>query len=1042
MLQYDGYKKSDDERKNYYKETREKDAENQRQMAEFEKEINDSISEDPNSTTNKEYQNKIKEHTFGSPEVKVPLRNMSDRDLSISYELAHRNMDTVSRNGEFDTSTPEARMNYDKAKFINVTARMRAVEMEIDRRQAEKDAKILAGAKQLIAYVKANKIAINNLVKGFTINDRIVNEEVIHKALELLNKEQAEKERIAEEKRLAKQAKENAGAAPAAGVSTEDKIITDDIWKKFMTTGKYDGEDRLVIHEAITDKIIKGEDLTDREYSYYKLYQKQIDKKLDIKKSTKRPKTPKPKNNKQEQAEPSPTITVDEDIPGEALRSVESENKKTEYTGEPGFFKLRRQDVKYDWENKENEYDEDGNVIPNMFRNFDVFGNVRSPLNLSNNPVIRFKMTEGVGNPEGSIHIEASPDGGKIFEWTGYYLQGFNDKDGNPIKKPDNFTQERWDIYNKALAAVRKEVKEKGFALADVKGGVSFGKLIQNKRGDNGKSQRMGLQQAMGKAPFNDITNQYSVFFGVINDDSSTETQVVVPSPGATTGELINVNDVAGLSVPQPMLNAIGSLRKRTAGQVVALLPTGQRDDSGTQIRFPVILNGSRLSKHTSKAYNIGSGLNKGSEANMGEVLVDALLNPYKEEHLDTIRGMFEMVNMEYHGLDDPKTDWKEFYSPENINTILNKVFFASGLRTKNADYHLPFNFEAIERGTEDGEKSIAIRIGISDNLIKEENRKEVDVFVLGRDGKVIRPLDSAAGSDFVQHRIDDELKYRKENNMEDKGAITYEEIQSTIKQKAFRTPIEELGDKPKPYKGFVFDENGKMIVKNFTSYIEYSDQLDILGSNIQSLSNDRGQQQFFINQEAYFAPKENVLPPKKDTKPAAPKVKPVPPVTKATADFASIDARERASMKSIADDGFGWYASTDDPGGVIEASTKAKLIVKIQDKYEEERTLLKNQLVKGAPSPTAIVTGNTGNPFLADTVLKDPPGAAASVSEKASPLSASNKSMRKRRPMLAAPNNEILTAPEILKELGKKEITDADVVNMIKNKEVVKDCS
>src|SRR5690606_1530011 len=130
-------------------------------------------------------------------------------------------------------------------------------------------------------------------------------------------------------------------------------------------------------------------------------------------------------------------------------------------------------------------------------------------------------------------------------------------------------------------------------------------------------------------------------------------------------------------------------------GQYVALIPTGHKtSDGSSQIHMPVLLSGRALNEITTDAYDIGSGRNKGTSANIGEVLIDALLNPYKQEYNDLFPKLFEIVGLTK--ADYINGNWKAFYTDSNIYEIINRVMFAA-TKTLDGDYTHPFKFEIVD---------------------------------------------------------------------------------------------------------------------------------------------------------------------------------------------------------------------------------------------------------------------------------------------------------------------------------------------------------
>src|SRR5690606_33824840 len=112
----------------------------------------------------------------------------------------------------------------------------------------------------------------------------------------------------------------------------------------------------------------------------------------------------------------------------------------------------------------------------------------------------------------------------------------------------------------------------------------------------------------------------------------------------------------------------------------------------------------------TTDAYDIGSGRNKGTSANIGEVLIDALLNPYKQEYNDLFPKLFEIVGLTK--ADYINGNWKAFYTDSNIYEIINRVMFAA-TKTLDGDYTHPFKFEIVDTSEMGG--AIMARIGIAD---------------------------------------------------------------------------------------------------------------------------------------------------------------------------------------------------------------------------------------------------------------------------------------------------------------------------------------
>lgn len=866
MMQYDGYAQNKSIRKDFYNEQRQKAEENRQAQADFDAELDQAIS-DVKSDKNKDFHNRIKRFINGSPKTGKGYKAMNNLELARARDLLQRHITSLSQQGHFDTSTEKMRANFDKDAYLDLEARNKAITSEINRRKKDYGKKVEKAAKEVARYVTVNKIPVADLKAGFEIDGERINDAVVLKAKAIITeREQKKADAQATKDRATNEAIQQ---GKPADIAEENNIVSEDAWQRFKQTGKLEGDDYGTIIPNITNKIERGELLTDRETDIYNKYEAAIQKKLAARKSVNRTPVVEKKIGTVLQPEPFVDVTQDVSLPVKVISQVQTEaGKLINYTGEEGFIRLRRQDIKFD--GKENVYDDNGNVQLNQLIDTAVLGDSRSPINLNRKPLVRFKYTgyNSGAKQEPSIAIELSSDNGKTWKSSGYYVQGKYKMDGSPIELPEFVkgdeakNAERHAAYNATIERIQKEATEKGYVMAEVKGTPSFGRLIENKKDQEGLPERRGLRESFGHAPFNDPSNQFSVQFAVLYNQSDTEVHAVVPDENAPDGILTDVNNIPGMHIPAVLLSALGKVRtksierggnKQLAGQTIALLPTGKMNAEGTaQVRFPILLSGSMLSDHTSKAYSIGSGVNRGSDVNMGEILVDALLNPHKAEHQQLFNGLFKMVGMTYEGIEN--SNWKEFYTNENMQTLINKVFFSSVTATQYGNYSLPFKFEVVDRG-EDGSK--AIRIGISDGLLSSANNKEVDIFMLGKDGKIFKPINEKAAQDFVQFRIEDERQYRKTNNLTENAEVNYDEIQSVIKNKAFRIPIGEIASsKQHAYSGFVLDESGKLTVKDFPSYFDYADELKLIQSTVQGISMEAGKQQFFVNQRVYFAPK------------------------------------------------------------------------------------------------------------------------------------------------------------------------------------------
>lgn len=358
------------------------------------------------------------------------------------------------------------------------------------------------------------------------------------------------------------------------------------------------------------------------------------------------------------------------------------------------------------------------------------------------------------------------------------------------------------------------------------------------------------LISSLGNVPFCEPRNFHSVYFGIISGPHD----IYVYNRGDMDDGLYNIIRDSDINIPKPVIFSFyfanPSITEASSvdryGNIVALIPTGNiTQEKRGQFYYPVLLKDTFLNKFTTSSYDVGSGRNKHIPANMAEVLLDALLNPFKKEYSTLFPKLSEMMGLK-ENLGENKNRknraWKRFY--DNSSELINNIMYAPNERSSSKK--LEFSFEIV--GDEDTYKDyypISIRLSIYGKLV----RKYVDIEVIDEHNNFIEPKNDSEAQDFVQFRID---KFFAEQNKT--VNITYEEIQGIIKQKPFYVNIKLLTTNPSPYIGLVFDKAGVLTTKIFSSYLEYVDKLGLLKSPIRAISNLKSANIFFKFSGIYTA--------------------------------------------------------------------------------------------------------------------------------------------------------------------------------------------
>jgi hypothetical protein len=887
MLNYDGYAQRKNERKDFYKEQQEKKDKNQDDQDAFiemlAKIVDHNITED-----SKRFHSKVKEYINGSENTGVkPLKVLTNDQLAVKQALALRNLQAMEMRGEFAVNSKKERDSFDKAKYINAHAELAAVNNEIAARGKKRADDINKKAEALVQYIHANKIDPGQLVEGFKLNNIVVDKDIVKRAVAIIAKQKADAAQ-AEALKQQQAAAQRTAANPV--VSNEDEpIVDDELYAQFKKDGKLNSENLSYVVADIAKKLAKGEELTPREDEVYQVHKDFIDKKVKAKYGT-NPIYATRKVQSGAYAEQEPSIEPGEN-PADIIKDGIINTSKASESIAPkkisgSFIRLQRSDLVMIDDKKENLYDSNGNALPNQLT-FSLF-EPGSPVNLHSKPQMRFRHVGSSyhGNKEEpTLLLEVRATDNDVWQATKYYMQGLYDLQGKLISpdlsKDELQNKELLTNYHALLTEMQNEAKANGTVEVEIKGGISFGALVENEKDKDGVRTRRGLIQSFGE-DVNNTGNLSSAKLGVILNDSKNDSVIVFKDQNGPAGELTDVNEMPGVYVHKALINAVANADGKgtgdRGGQYVALLPTGQMTpDGGKQFHYPVLLSGKALSEFQTSAYNIGSGRNKGTKANIGEVLMDALLNPHKAEYNELFPHLFEMVGLQKTDYKGPElTDWKTFYQDSRIHGLLNRVFFSSGKTLDNAtEYKLPFKFEIVDTSERGG--AIMARIGISDPLLKD--RRTVDIFISTKDGALVTPQNDAERADFVQARIDQTYDFRKRQGKIDNVQVSYADIQDIIKDKVFHVEIARMSQStPVPFTGLVMDDKGKVTGKAFPSYLHYVDELGLAQTTVQGIKNDQtGKRQYFVNQRVYLAPKAKVTDQITDLfgdKPAFPKPK------------------------------------------------------------------------------------------------------------------------------------------------------------------------
>src|SRR5690606_28711405 len=234
----------------------------------------------------------------------------------------------------------------------------------------ERIKKINKAAKELVKYIKANKIDPSTIIPGqFKIGNVIWNQQVVAQALSILEEEQKRKEQKARERQEAKLAKERAEALknqPNETSESED-IVDDEVWDHFQKTNELDIEYKAEIINEIYKKLLDGEILTDREDKIYHRYKSVFDKKFKLIGKTPIYKT-RSSNTGVSFKQQEPIIISIEDNQQDikdSLTEIQSQGDKlTAQKTDDSFIMLRRSDLEVTTKDGkiENVY-EDGKVI-------------------------------------------------------------------------------------------------------------------------------------------------------------------------------------------------------------------------------------------------------------------------------------------------------------------------------------------------------------------------------------------------------------------------------------------------------------------------------------------------------------------------------------------------------------------------------------------------------------------------------------------------------------------------------------------------------
>lgn len=870
MLNYDGYAQRKNERKDFYKDQQLKKDKNQDEQDNFNTLLDNSIDENLTDLS-KQFHDKIKEYIHGSENTGTkPLKVLTNDQLAIKQALAQRNLQAMEMRGEFAVNSKKERDSFDLAKYINAHAEVAAVNSEIAARGKKRADDINKKAQALVEYVYANKIDPSLLVEGFKLNNIVVDKEIVKRAAAIIAEQKAEAAKV-EALKQQKEAAQRNSTMPQTVTNEEEPIVDDEIFMQFIKDGKLNSENLSYVVADIAKKLAKGEILTLREDAVYQVHKDFIDKKVKAKYGV-NPIHNVKKVQSGTYAEQEPSIEPGENTNDNIKSGIVATSKASESIAPKrisgSFIRLRRSDLAVGESGRENVYDSNGNAITNQLT-FSLF-EPGSPVNLHNNPQIRFRFvgfsTHGT-KEEPSLLMEVRATDNDTWQPTKYFMQGMYDMKGELISpelsKDEVQNKELVASYHALITEMQNDAKANGSVEVEIKGGISFGALVENQRDADGNRTRRGLIESFGE-DINNTDSLTSVKMGVILNDSKNDSVIVFKDQKGPAGELTDVNEMPGVYVHKALINAVANADGKgtgdRGGQYVALLPTGQMTPDGSkQFHFPVLLSGKALADFQTSAYNIGSGRNKGTKANIGEVMMDALLNPYKAEYNDLFPHLFEMAGLQKTDYKGPElTDWKIFYQDARIHSLINRVFFSSGKTLDNAtEYKLPFKFEIVDTSERGG--AIMARIGISDPLLKD--RRTVDIFLSTKDGSLVTPQNEAERADFTQARIDQTYEFRKRQGKTDNMPVTYADIQDIIKDKVFHVEIARMSQStPTPFTGLVLDEKGKVTGKSFPSYFHYVDELGLAQTTVQGIKNDENnKRQYFVNQRVYLAPKPKV---------------------------------------------------------------------------------------------------------------------------------------------------------------------------------------
>jgi hypothetical protein len=383
--------------------------------------------------------------------------------------------------------------------------------------------------------------------------------------------------------------------------------------------------------------------------------------------------------------------------------------------------------------------------------------------------------------------------------------------------------------------------------------GINVGKLVTN-QGDNGNRERFSIFQAFGADFINNSNNKVTgaVMLGVINSDNPVDASIV-QMPGN------HLVPVQRYHVPQ---TAIDKLTKNSngekAGQMVAILPTAV-ERQGKTLGIPIMLNTRNLSSDTSSQYLTPGG----NPMNPGQALMHVLLNPGDAANADSLRQLFEIVGLQF----DPKNpDLKAFYTDDNMQKLTDRLFFSRWKSTKQgtSKYKYPFSIK-IESPEEDG--SIALSIDVTRDATRFSKRKQGYIHITGKDGN------------YNTNSVDERLQEYFESNP-DAISYDYQELLDVIGRKPYRVDL-GLASRPATgaYDAIVFNEEGKLSVQKYPSYLHYLDDKKILEATVQGIESTRTnpatgektkRRQYFVNQGIRYvrtnAVKENQAPAKQDT--------------------------------------------------------------------------------------------------------------------------------------------------------------------------------